>query len=142
MRRSRDHRRNIKETERGFTLLEVVITIAVVMISFLALMFSNMIIQRNNDMFYQRTVASQDAHQVMERIRDTATFGLFPNNVTDQYPDGADVPGFSNLQGQQIIVDYSSALSDPLDITITVNWLEDGFRNVSYTLSSIVTQRE
>ena len=98
--------------------------------------------------FYQRAVAMQDANQVIERIRNTAAGGTFPGNVTAAYPNNGAVTGFTNLSNETVRVTYTdfngdgNALTDnPLDVTVTVTYFENGRTASSSALRSLVTQR-
>lgn len=125
----------------GFTLAEVTITMFVSSITLSSVLFANNNIQKVNTNWFQRTVALQDAHQVVEQMREEASYALFPSNVTAAFPDAAYVTGFSNLQNEQVLVNYN-AITDPLDVTITVSWKDEHERTVSYQLNTLITQRE
>ena len=127
---------------RGFTLIELLVSIIVLGIAFLAMIFANTYIQRRNEASYEQMVAIQDAHRLIERIRDASITGAFPGNVTGAFPEGVPVAGFNNLSGEQITVNYNGALTvDPLNITITTQWNELGNRSRTVQLRTLMTQR-
>ena len=71
-------------------------------------------------------VATQDAHRVLELMRNTSATGNFPGNVTNAYPPGGNIAGFNSLDGEQVAVTYADPTTDPLDITVTTSWREGG----------------
>jgi len=141
--------KNAKSTmnhHRGFTLVEVMITVAVVSLALFGLLAANTAIQRSNRTSFDRTVALQHANQILERIRDSANTST--NNAVTTYPHGAviPVPNYTTnvneqLIGQQVVVTYVDTTTNPLDVTVTVNWQDQGTRAVSTSLRSFVTQR-
>ena len=128
-------------SERGFTLIELMITMVVVVLVLLGFMGANTSIQQASEATHQRTIALQDANRVIETIRNTAASGTFPGNVTAAYPNNGAVAGFSNLTNEAITVSYVNTGVNPLDVTVTVSWSERGVRNVSTQLRTLVTQR-
>lgn len=126
---------------RGFTLLEVMIAVAVIGLGLLGVMLTNVNVQKMSDRGYERLVATQDAHRVLELLRNSSATGNFPSNVTQAFPHGALVAGFNNLSGEQVVVTYANPSADPLDIAVTTSWLESGRRNSSIQLRTLMTQR-
>lgn len=128
--------------EKGFTLIELVIAVMVCVIAVLSVLGANTVVQRNTDVQFQRATAMQDAHRIIERMRTASLNGAFPANVVTNFPNGAAVAGFANLTNEQITVAYVNTLTDPLDVRVTVSWLENGLRPASITMDSLMTQRE
>ena len=128
----------IKNQKRGFTLMEVVLALAILIPAVFAIIGANHYMIRMSESSRRITTALQDAHTLIERIRNTSEQGL--NQVTAAYPSGGAVAGFLNLPGEQITVTYPSASADPLAITVMVNWTDQG-RAMSRSLSTQVTQR-
>jgi len=129
------------KSQNGFTLIEIMITMAVMATALLAALTANAMISQTSEGVYQRLVAVQDANQVIERMRNTAATGTFPGNVTAVYPNGGNVAGFTSLTNETVTVTYVSAITNPLDVTVTVNYLENGRRAANTALRSLVTQR-
>ncbi len=128
--------------EKGFTLLEVMITMAVVVMVMGGFIGTNIAIRRASESAFERGVALQDANQVIEMMRNTAATGTFPTNVTAVYTNGGQISGFSNMTSETVTVSYVNAASNPLDATVTVAWKENGTtRNVNTILRSYITQR-
>lgn len=130
-----------RREERGFTLVEVMITMAVSVLFIGFLLGSNILIQKANTISHQKTLALQDATQVLERIRNASENGLFPNNVLAAFPNNGTVAGFSNMTDETVQVRYVSTTANPLDVQITVNWTDESNHPVSYSLNSLVAQR-
>lgn len=127
--------------EDGFTLIELMITVLVVVLALVGYVGANIAIQQTGEGTFERSVAMQDANQVIERIRNTAASGQFPDDVTASFPNGDTVDGFDTLTNEQVTVSYADPDADPLDVTVNVSWLGNGRRPVSAALRTYVTQR-
>ena len=131
----------ITNSECGFTFVELLITMGVVVFALLGLMTTNAAIQQNSEVAFERSMAVQDANQVLEQIRDSSATGTFPQNVTTAFPNGGAVGGFASLTNQNVTVSYADTAANPLDVTVTVNWQSNGQRNATTSLRTLVTQR-
>lgn len=129
------------KSQNGFTLIEVMITMVVMAAALLAILTANAMVSQTSEGAYQRLVAIQDANQVIERMRNTAATGTFPGNVTAVYPNGGTVAGFTSLTNETVTVAYASTVTNPLDVTVTVSYLENGRRAANTAMRSIITQR-
>lgn len=130
-----------KERKRGFTLIEVLVSMVVIVVGLLGFLLANTHIQQKDERVYERMVATQDAHRAIELMRNASATGNFPVNVTSAFPAGTAVPGFNNLIGEQVTVAYADSTADPLDITVTTIWMENGSRSASTELRTLMTQR-
>ena len=135
-----------QKNQLGFTLVELMIAVLVAGITIAGYIGANIAIQRNAEEAFQRTVATQDAHQVIERMRDVAQTGTFPKNVTDAFPQRAAVTGFTNLKRELVLVEYNGGAdaqtANPLDVTVTVSWTTYTGRSAATTvLRTYITQR-
>lgn len=128
------------KNSQGFTLIELMIAMAVLVLVLVGYLCANTTIQQSNEAAFERTLALQDANQVLERMRMESASGIFPGNVTAEFPDGEPVSGFTSLSSQSVTVDYVDSTADPLDVTVTVNWLERGVRSTSVSIRSRLTQ--
>lgn len=127
--------------QRGFTLVEVMITMVVVILALGGYVWANVNVQQASDVRFEKSVALQDASRVIEQIRLSAATGQFPANVVAAFPNNGQVAGFNNLTNEQVTVSYASTVSDPLDVTIAVAWQEAGRRPTNISIRSLVTQR-
>ncbi len=123
---------------RGFTFIEILFAVAIVIPVLLGIIGVTVYSLRVTDSARMITTAVQDAHTVIERIRNISGNGL--SQVTATYPSGQAVAGFNNLTAEQIVVTYPNAAADPLAVTVTVTW-SDQNRNMSRSLWTQVTRR-
>lgn len=139
----------IGKDDCGFSLIEVMIAMGIVAFVIVALIGANIAVQRTGEAAFQRAIAIQDANQVIEQMRTVASVGQFPDNlvVNSIYLNNAVIPGFNNLVGQNVTVTYFDRDAngdplddDPLDVTVTVAWQENGVRNVAESLRTLITQ--
>jgi hypothetical protein len=74
-------------------------------------------------------------------MRNTAATGVFPGNVTAVFPNGGIVNGFNTLTAETVTVTYANPASNPLDVTVTVSYWENGRRATNTALRTLITQR-
>ena len=127
--------------QAGFTLIELMIALFITALAIMGYISTNGIIQKNSETAFERSVATQDAHRVIEQMRNAAQSGIFPGNVTGTYSNGGTVAGFTNLTGETITVTYADTTTDPLDATITVTWTSTTGRASTTGLRTLITQR-
>lgn len=127
--------------EEGFTLVELLVSILLLAVGLLGMVLANTYVQKTSESAYERMVATQDAHRVIEMIRNVSQTGSFPSNVTNAFPHGAAVPGFGNLSGETVVVRYADVTADPLNITVRTDWRAQGTRAVWTELQTLMTQR-
>lgn len=134
--------------EKGFTFIELMIAMVVAVLMLLGVMAANSAVQKASEAGHQRVNALQDANQVIERMRNTAQTGSFPSNVVAIYPNNGTVSGFSSLTSETVTVSYAdrngdgiATNDDPLDVTVTVAWSENGERTTNTALRTLLTQR-
>jgi type IV pilus assembly protein PilV len=133
--------RSAFKSQAGFTLIEIMIAMVVAALALVGYVGGNMAVQQAARGQFERSVAMQDANQVIEQIRNAAVNGTFPGNVTAAFPNNGQVGGFTGLSNEQVTVTYTNTTADPLDVTVTVAWQENGVRNVTQSLRTLVTQR-
>ena len=123
---------------RGFTLIEVMISMLIFASSMTAAFVLYTVIGRMDDSSRHLTQAMNDGRLVMEAIRNTAQAnGLgAPSGVTAFYPAGANLiapggrfaelgpPRVEMLPVETITVTYAGG--DPLQVTVRVSWSEEG----------------
>lgn len=125
----------------GFTLIELMITMVIVILALVGYIGANTAVNHRSEEAFEKTVALQDAHAVVEMIRNVTLNGQFPDGVTQAFPNNGAVAGFNNLRNEQILVMYANTAADPLDVTVRVSWLSRGQRQVSTDLRTFVTRR-
>lgn len=129
------------KNEKGFTLIELMIALVVAVLALVGYIGATTNIEQTGESAFERSVAVQDANQVIEQMRDTASSGTFPGNVLASFPNNGNVAGFSNLTAEQITVTYTDTTADPLDAFVVVSWNENGRRATTATLRTLITQR-
>ena len=143
--------RSQRSRARGFTLVEVMISMAVLAVTILGVLMMLMAAEALSEDSKNLTQAVEDARSIMERIRkdvetnaDMATFvtnypeSLYEDWVTDQQAAATE---FVNLDGEAVDVTLGDAGDDPLDVTVTVSWNARGGRARSTMLQTQITNR-
>lgn len=125
----------------GFTVIELLFSILIIGLGLLGMLLANTAIHQSTEKSYERVVATQDANRVIELMRNASAAGNFPQNVTAAFPNGTAVAGFNNLPGEAVTVTYAAPNADPLDVTVTTTWLEQGLRNTLTQLRTLMTDR-
>ncbi len=124
--------------KQGFTLIELMIALAIIVPVLLGAIGLNVYVFRISERSRRVVVALEDAHTVIERIRNTSETSLA--QVATTYPSGQAVAGFNNLPSEQVTVTYPNAAADPLVMTVTVNW-SDRQGTMTRALATQVTHR-
>lgn len=130
------------EDRRGFSLIELAVAMAVITGGLLMILMANSYSHQTGEVYYERMVATQDAHRTIETMRASSGTGNFPANVTATFPNGGAVGGFANLTNETVTVTYVDPTVDPLDVTVTTRWLRQDRRNDVISLRTLMTQRE
>lgn len=126
----------------GFTLIELMIALAVLSLVIAGYIQANITAQRNSEEMNERTVAIQDANRIIEEMRTIATSpGTFPSNVVTAYPNNVSSTPFTNLSGEMVTVSYTDPTENPLSATITVAWLSYTGRQNTTSIKTYITQR-
>lgn len=133
-----------KDTKKlGFTLLELMIGTAVLIIALVGLISAYIGCFALNESARNLTIAVNDAQCVMEEIRDMN----IPLNITSQDWSAwaiADSPGgggCNKLDNETVTITYPLGTSvEPLEILITVNWTEKN-RQRSTQLATLLSER-
>lgn len=133
-----------RNSEKGFTLIEVLFSMGIIVIAVIGIIAADIMIQKNSESAHESAVALQDASRVVEQIRLSA-FGAsvrFPADVVTSFPNSGLVAGFANLTQETVRVTYTDPTANPLAVTVTVNWISNQNRNSTVALRSLVTQRQ
>lgn len=124
--------------EQGFTLSELLFAICVMIPVLFGIISVTYYTLRAGETSRKVMTALQDAHTVIEQIRRESDQSL--NQVVATFPNGLAVSGFNTLTNEQIVVSYADPNADPLAVTVTVNWTDQG-RAMTRVLSTQVTNR-
>lgn len=124
---------------RGFTLVEICMTIVIFAISMVALLGFYLGTARINESGRNLTQAMNDARVVMEAIRDASAGGVAAVTATN-WTDWAQANGLTSLGNEQIVVTTGAVNADPIQVNVRVNWLERG-RARTTAVDTLVTQR-
>lgn len=132
-----------RKVQPGFTIVELMIALFVASLVIAGYVGANILAQKNTEEMNERTVAIQDANQVIERMRNVSNTENwdFPEDTVAAYPHGAAVTGFNNLINESVIVSYENTNEDPLHVTVTVTWTSYGGRAHTETVETHITQR-
>ncbi|MFH0984984.1 MAG: hypothetical protein V1882_05550 [Candidatus Omnitrophota bacterium] len=134
-------RNGLLNERTGFTFAELMIALVVTTLVVGGYVGANLKAQQNSEAMHERTLAIQDANQVIEQMRNTSRTGTFPNNVVAAYPNDGTLTGFSGLTDEEVTISYASATANPLDTTITVTWTSYAGRSETETVRTYITQR-
>jgi len=136
----------INSRAKGFTMIEIIISITFLSIVLLGLISGYMNCLRLNEMSKSTTIATEDARQVLEQMRSGAITTLADITAVN-WTAWAAANGLDSLASEQIAVGYvdrdgnGNALDDdPLEVAIFVTW-QDSQRLRSLNLSSLITVR-
>ena len=131
----------IRRCNKGFTILEIALSIAIIVISILAIIGLFLTYFVLIETSTNTTIAVSDAQAVLEAMRNTEPFTS--ESVIANYPQGvnlAPIFNFNKLTNETAFVSYGSLSADPLQITITINW-RDRTRDRTENLMTLMTQR-
>lgn len=109
----------MRAQESGFTLIELIISIALLAIGAVSIYQSVFSFEELGEMAHDRNIAFFDLETALEDIRSTPF-----DSIVDKYPDGSQLDKFSNLhlKNERITVTYRNPNRDPLLITVTIQW--------------------
>ncbi len=124
---------------RGFTLIEVVVSMLVFAISMVGLAGFYLGSARLGEGERNLTQATNDARIVMEAIRDVSAAGLATVTATN-WTNWATANGLTSLPAEVTTVTYANPAADPLSVTVQVSWQERNRARMS-VLSTLVTRR-
>lgn len=151
-----------KMTQRGFTIVEIMIALLVTTLVIAGSVGGNIFAQRNSEEMHERTIAIKTANRLIEMMRYESRTGTFPANVVTRFPDPdlqGIVPQFNdattdespNLTNKTVRVSYCRGLyspcptadttANPLEVTVTVSWRAYTGVDRSETIRTYITQR-
>ncbi|MCM8813359.1 MAG: type II secretion system GspH family protein [Candidatus Omnitrophica bacterium] len=131
---------------QGFTLIELMISIGIFGIVFLALLSGYMSCLKINESSRGMMIATEDARRVIEQMRSLAVASLVSITAVN-WTSWASANGLTALPAEQIVVTYTDGDGtgnplddDPLQVTVRVNWNEAG-RARALNLATRITVR-
>jgi len=135
-----------KRRNKGFTMVELLISIGGLSIVLLGLISGYMGCLKINEMSRNTTVATEDARRVIEQMRKYAVDSL--TDITNEnWTTWAANDGCTSLDSEQIVVTYidrdasgSGLDDDPLEVSVAVNW-QDKTRARTLTVGGLITVR-
>jgi prepilin-type N-terminal cleavage/methylation domain-containing protein len=137
----------------AFTLVELVIAVAIISVVVISYVGANIMLQRNTEDMHERTIAIQDANRLIERMRsDSRTVTLFPEGLITDYPENTPIteldeathqekPVFSNLPNERAVITYDIPNENLLDTIVTITWTSYTGRTYSEAVRTYITQR-
>ncbi len=135
--------------EGGFTLLELMIAVAILIIGIIGILAVFAYCYGLNETSRNITQAANDGRAVFEAMRDESAGGIsnVANTNWNLWAKGTNPTAsgktnsmsLTSLTQEDITTDISG--SDPLQITLTVNWLERGGRQGQIQLVTLMTER-
>ncbi len=130
---------------KGFTLIGILIAVVLLGLGILGLLGANVTVQQWTEGTFERSLAVQDAGRVIEEMRNTANQSLLnqfqPEVINRANAVSATIRSLPTVAGEQINVAFANPAGDPLDATVTVNWIERGTRSKSVALRTFITKR-
>ena len=121
-----DKLREGEKAKRGFTLIEVMLTMALFAITAIAFVTLFVSIGALNESSRNSSRAMADARIVLEQMRQVANANGLATVVAN-YPNNSNVApllGIVSLTNEVIRVNYANVAADPLSVALTVEWRE------------------
>ena len=126
----------IERSTIGLTLAELVVTIFVLSLTLVGtLMFfanARLAEQSAKDM----TMSTSHAEFILEEMRTRTTLA---NITSTNWVSWAAGQGLSTLPSESVSAVYTNSASDPLEITVTINWIRN-LRNATYSILTRMTK--
>ncbi|MBU4310868.1 type II secretion system GspH family protein [bacterium] len=124
---------------KGFTLIELVIGTGILAFVLCGIVGGLVSFISLAQMARDRTVAVNDAKQVMEQIWDTPFSSIITTIGSTDWTDWLVNNGGNGLDSELISVTYNDSVSDLLQITVTVTW-QTRNRPLSVSIVSLKTE--
>lgn len=129
--------------QRGFSLLEITMAMAIFMIVLGATAQSLITFYESMDLQRQRITAIRNCDSVLADMRAlrNANPGNFPNALVAQWPNQTVVPNAGTLPNETITITYASVNANPLEVTATSRWFDMRRRPATARVSTLLTDR-
>lgn len=122
------------KSKKGLTLLELVIGVAIFIVAIVSLLGAYMGALTMSEGSRNLNTAINDATRVIEEMRNIPFASITLTNWTTWASNN----GANTLEDETITTTYQG--TDPLTVTVTVNWTEKG-RQRNTALVTAITQR-
>ena len=120
--------------KRGFTLIEVIMTVAILTSVSLGSLLVMVPVARQSRLNKEVDIANAEVQRVLESIQ-AAPF----NHVTTLYPDSTSLLA-TGLQNGVITIDYDDPNADPLTVMVTITW--EGLDSGNYSRTFLTVRTE
>ncbi|MCG2711177.1 MAG: prepilin-type N-terminal cleavage/methylation domain-containing protein [Candidatus Omnitrophica bacterium] len=125
------NKRRLRRVNSGVTLIEILISIAILVIVLLGLLSGYMGCMQLNERLRNTSIATEDARRVIEQMRSFSRISLSLITGTDWKIWGEN-NGCTMLPFEQVVVTYNDGDDlgidplddDPLDVTVDITWQE------------------
>ena len=122
-------RRTVIRNRRGFTLIELMAALAIIILIITGSLLSFMHLMFLADSSINLTIAANDAQYVLEQLKGVPTYAAISSYVT---------PTLNNLTDETITLNRSVGVN-LANITINVNWREKN-QTRNYSLSTCIAR--
>lgn len=129
----------MKNNNHGFSFIEILIVCLLLSITIIGCFYAFHAGFALSEQLKGSAIALSDAESIIENMRNIHPASAA--NLSSAYPDGATVPGFSNLANETVTVEYENLSADPLKVYVIVNWEGQGGRLLTEQLVTLLTTR-
>ena len=130
----RNHRRAGLRIQRGFTLLEVTIAVALLTVLTLGAALVYVPVARQTRVNREVATANMEVRRVLEKVH-----ALPFNKIVSTHPDGQTI-GLGSLPSGQLVIDYADPAADPLVLTATLSWESPDLGTMQRTYTTVRTE--
>lgn len=117
----------VSKSKKGMTLIEILIATLIFTLALGSVLGSLTLVADLIDIARDKTVATSDLRNMMERIRAVpfdSMLAKFPNGLTDGPASNPyqNITGSYVLRNENITVTYANPNTDPLEINVLARW--------------------
>ncbi len=123
----------------GLTLVEVVVAMGILAFAITAMLQVSVSHLLNGSINRHRTEAVLDAQLVLDDIRALRDTGVsVPVGLVEAFPAGALALDAATLPEEQVTIAYADPGAAPLEVTVTVEWVEMNGRPMNEMLTTMI----